>query len=338
MRSLGLLPFLACLLSGQELTAVRLTPGVTATLKRNPAGLRESFAVTASAGQTLLVELNIGGPYAGTDGDRIQVSGPGNRIVDLGPAGDPPLDWIGVLPQPGTYLVTVLRAVKKPYVLRLTLMDPHDPRIDLGLRASQIFLPALAKQIKWSHEIFWPVIPDLAEFGPDRLQALVGHMSVCVMTVEGFKKTWWFEDEGARRVARLEAALKSGVVNGPPQELPGQATEHADLVFFAARKVIHGPGLRAVRWVGAYDQTDSGPVDPIAFAADGITPDGRYFVMIRVLVSHPAVPNAAAIPAERDRLVDFRKNLARKLDSAPPDSFTPSLERLDEIVRSFAIR
>jgi hypothetical protein len=108
-------------------------------------------------------------------------------------------------------------------------------------------------------------------------------------------------------------------------------------VFFAARKVIYGPGLRAVRWVGAYDQTDSGPVDPIAFAADGITPDGRYFVMIRGLVSHPAVPNAASVP-EGDRLTDFRKTLARKLDSAPPDSFTPSLEKLDEIVRSFAIR
>jgi len=159
-----------------------------------------------------------------------------------------------------------------------------------------------------------------------------------VMAVEGFKKTWWFDDDGPRRMARLEAALKSGVVTGSPQELPGQATEHADMVFFAARKVIHGPGLRAVRWVGAYDQTDSGPVDPIAFAADGITPDGRYFVMIRGLVSHPAVPNAASIPAERDRLMDFRKNLARKLDSAPPASFTPSLETLDEIVRSFAIR
>lgn len=338
MRSLGLLPVFACMLSGQELTAVKLAPGVTTTLRRTPAGLRETFAVTASAGQTLLVELNLSEPDAGTiDDDKIQVSGPGNATVEPGSAADPPLDWISVLPQAGTYLVTVLRGVKKPYVLRLTLMDRHDPRIDLGIRASQISLPALAKRIEWSHEIFWPVIPDLADFGPDRLQALVGHVSVCVMTVEGFKKTWWFEDEGARRVARLEAALKSGVVTGSPQELPGQATEHADLVFFAARKVIQGPGLRAVRWVGAYDPTDSGPVDPIAFAADGITPDGRYFVMIRGLVSHPAVPGAASSP-ERDRLKDFRQKLARELDSASPNSFTPSLEKLDEIVRSFAIR
>jgi hypothetical protein len=137
----------------------------------------------------------------------------------------------------------------------------------------------------------------------------------------------------------LEAALKSGVVTGSPGGLPGQATEHADLVFFAARKVIHGPGLRAVRWVGAWDQTDSGPYDPIGYGADGITPDGRYFVMIRGRVSHPAIPDPAHSP-ERDQvqLKDFREKLARKLDSAPSASFTPSLEQLDDIVRSFATR
>jgi hypothetical protein len=299
--------------------------------------LRESFAVTANAGQTLLVEMNLGELGPEVDHDKIQVSGPGDAIVEPGPATDPPLDWISVLPRPGTYLVTVLRGVKKPYVLRLTLMEPHDPRIDLGLRASQISLPALAKQIEWSRENFWPVVPDLADFGPDRLEALVGNVSVSVMSVEGFKKTWWLEDEGPKRVAELQAALKSGVVSGSPAKYPGQATSHADLVFFAARKVIYGPGLRAVRWVGAYDQTDSGPVDPIAFAADGITPDGRYFVMIRGLVSHPAVPDAASSP-ERGRLEEFREKLARKLDSAPPTSFMPSLEKLDEIVRSFTIR
>ena len=67
MRSLGLLPVLTCMLSGQQPTAVKVAPGVTTTLKRNPAGLRETFAVTARAGQTLLVELNIGGQSQTTD-------------------------------------------------------------------------------------------------------------------------------------------------------------------------------------------------------------------------------------------------------------------------------
>ena len=59
MRSLGLLSVFACMLCFQELITVKLTPGVTTTLKRSPAGLRETVAFTASAGQTLLVELNI---------------------------------------------------------------------------------------------------------------------------------------------------------------------------------------------------------------------------------------------------------------------------------------
>jgi hypothetical protein len=337
MRSLGLLAVFVCLLSGQESTGVKLTPGVTTTLKRNPAGLRDTFAVTAGAGQTLLAELNLGEPDAGTDGDKIHVSGPGGIALESKLNADTSLVWMSVIPQPGTYRVTVLRTAKKPYVLRLTLMEPHDPRIDLGLRASQISLPALAKQIEWKRENFWPVVPELADFGPDRLVAHVGNIEVCVMTVEGFQKTWWFEQEGPKRVARLQAALKSGAVTVSPQQLPGQATAHADLVFFAGRKVIFGPGLRAVRWVGAYDQTDSGPVNPLAYAADGITPDGRYFVMIRGLVSHPAVSNTAH-SLEGDRLNEFRAKLARKLDSAPESSFTPGLEKLDDIVRSFSIR
>jgi hypothetical protein len=335
MRILGLLPVFACLLSGQGANAVQLSPGVTTTLKRNPVGMQEIFAITASAGQTLLVELKIDGVY--TSDEQIQISGPGNATVQPALDAVPPIDWIGVLPQSGTYRVTVLRGGKKPYVLRLTLMDPHDPRIYLGLQASQISMPALGQQVKWERDIFWPVIPDLADFGPDRLQTQVKDVSVCVMSVEGFKKTWWDKEDGARRVARLEAALKSGVVTGSPDLLPGFATAHADLVFFAARKVILGPGLRAVRWVGAYDQTDSGPIDPISYAADGITPDGRYFVMIRGSVSHPAIPNAASSPAQ-DQLKDFRVKLARKLDSAPSTAFTPSLEKLDEMVRSFSIR
>jgi len=325
------------MLSGPELTAIKLTPGVTTTLKRNPAGLRETFAVTASAGQTLLAELNIGEPGGGTREDRIQVSGPGGAAVESGLEADTRATWMDVLPQSGTYRVTILLAAKERYVLRLSLMESHDPRIDVGLRGSQISMPLLAKEIKWSREKFFPVVPDLAEVGPDHLVASVGDVWVWVMSVEGLKKTWWVAGEGARRVARLEAALKSGIVTGSPQEFPGGANDHAGLVFFAGKKIIEGPGLRAVRWVGAYDQTDAGPVNPIAFAADGITPEGRYFVMIRGLVSHPAV-SSTAYSLEGDRLKDFREKLARKLDSAPETSFTPGLDKLDEIVRSFAIR
>jgi len=338
MRSAGLLFVYAAMLSGQRVTTVKLTPGVTTALKHNPVGLRETFAVAASAGETLFVELRIAGESYARE-DRLQVSGPGNTIVKPAPDADPPVDWIGLLPQSGTYFVTVTRAVKTPYVLRLTLMEPHDPRIYLGLEASQISMPAVPEKIDWKHQIFWPPIPDLAEFGRDRLEALIGTMSVSVMRVEGFKKTWGAEDDGAKRVARLEAALKSGVVTGSPADLPGQAGENAELVFFAARRVIRGPGLRAVRWVGAWDQTNSGPVDPIAYGADGITPDGQYFVRIRALASHPALPDAAHTP-DRDekQLKDFRAKMANTLDSAPPASFTPSLDKLDEIVRSFAVR
>ena len=337
MRRLGLLPLFACMLSGQEPIAVKLAPGVTTTLKRNPAGLRESFAVTASAGQTLLVELNMANPVGAVPrDDKIQVHRPGGAELKAGLGEDSSYIWMGVLPQSGTYRITLLLATREPYVLRLSLIEPHDPRLDVGIAGSQISIPLLAKEMKWKREEFFPFVMDLAEVGPDHLVASVGDVWVFVMSVEGLKRTWWIADEGARRVARLEAALKSGVVTGSPQELPGGANDHAALVFFACKKVIEGPGLRAVRWVGAYDQTDSGPMNPMAYAADGITRDGRYFVMIRGSVSHPAAPSPTD-HFDPDRIKVLREKLARKLEAVPATSFTPGLETLDEMVRSFAI-
>lgn len=337
MRSLGLLVVFTCMALGQEPIAVKLLPGVTMTLKRNPAGLRESFAVTASAGQTLLVELNMANPVdAVIRDDRIQVHGPGGAELKTGLEADTRYSWMDTLPQSGTYRVTLLLAGKDPYVLRLSLMDPRDPRIDVGILGSQISIPLLAKEMTWKREEFFPVVPELAEVGPDHLVASVGDVWVFVTSVEGLKKTWWIADEGARRVARLEAALKSGVVVGSPQELPGGANDHAELVFFTCKKVIEGPGLRAVRWVGTYDQTDSGPINPMAYAADGITRDGRYFVMIRGDVSHPAAPKRTD-NFDPDRIKELREKLARKLEAAPGTSFTPGLEKLDEMVRSFSI-
>lgn len=101
--------------------------------------------------------------------------------------------------------------------------------------------------------------------------------------------------------------------------------------------MIQGPGLRAVRWVGTYDQTNSSLVNPIQYAIDGMTPDGRYFVMIRGWVSHPAIPNKES-NLEGDKLTELRAQVARKLDAAPASSFVPDLTKLDEWVRSFAIR
>src|SRR4051812_2656322 len=93
MRILGLLPVFACMLSGQEFAAVKLTPGVTTTLKRNPDRLRESIAVAAGGGQTLLIELNLGQPDAGTSGYKIQVSALGDSVLESELGADTSMVW-----------------------------------------------------------------------------------------------------------------------------------------------------------------------------------------------------------------------------------------------------
>jgi hypothetical protein len=233
---------------GQEPIAVKLAPEVTTTLKRSPAGLRESFAVRASEGQTLQVELNMAHPVdAVIRDDKIQVHGPGGAELKTGLGAETPYNWMDVFPQSGTYRITLLLATREPYVLRMSLMDPRDPRPDAGISGSQISIPLLAKEMKWKREEFFPVVPELAEVGPDHLVASVGDVWVFVISVEGVKRTWWIADEGPRRVARLEAALKSGVVTGSPQELPGGANEHAGAP--QPRPVLHAVTAHLTRAV-----------------------------------------------------------------------------------------
>src|SRR5206468_10470817 len=107
---------------------------------------------------------------------------------------------------------------------------------------------------------------------------------------EGLKKTWWIGDKGARSVASLDAAIK-GTPAISPKEFPGALNAYADLTFVARKQVLSSPSLRAVRWLGAYDQMDLSPVNPLTYAAEAITADGRFFVMFRGAVNHPAVPN-----------------------------------------------
>ncbi len=93
MRSL-LLAACTSMAFSQVRIALELMPGVTTTLKRNPAGLRKSFAVTASAGQTLPVELNLANPLDAIIRDhKIQVHGRGGAEVETG--------WEPTLPTTG---------------------------------------------------------------------------------------------------------------------------------------------------------------------------------------------------------------------------------------------
>src|SRR5258706_12647753 len=126
--------YLAAAMASGQTVPVRITAGATVSItKQIPASSREIYTLAASAGQTLLVDLENG------DGE-VQVLGPGaiKPLPSIELAG--PTDWMNVLAKPGTYQIAVRTTSKKPYDLVITLMNPHDPRLDPGVTADQVSL------------------------------------------------------------------------------------------------------------------------------------------------------------------------------------------------------
>jgi len=331
MPKLGVALLLAFPLALTSQTPIRLIPGQAITLKRSDS---ETFALTAKAGQTLLAELNTEFPYSSDD--RIEVTASSDELLPSALGEDTRDNWINQVQKTGPYRVAVVHTAPQPYVLRLTLLDPQDPRLDLGIRPEQISILDPQREIRWRPEAFFPVAPELGEFGPARLVGEGGKLRITIQSVEGIKKTWWIGDKGARSVASLQGAMKSSPAISP-KEFPGALTAFADLTFVARKQVLSSPSLHAVRWLGAYDQMDLSPVNPLTYAAEAITADGRFFVTVRGVVNHPAVPDDV-LNLLGARLQDFRAQLARRLNIVPADSFDPSLSRIDEVVQSLTIR
>jgi len=294
----------------------------TTSMQRVPTTKVETFPVSAQAGQSLLAEV---------DGEQsIQVFDSRDNQLKSKIESDTGGVWLNRLPAAGAYRVVVTSPTLKRYNLRLTLMDPNDPRLDPGVRPEQISVTDPKGKITWSREEFSPLAPDLGEYGPTAWRSKNGTLDITVMAVEGFKKTWWLKDEGPIAIAKLLSLPLD------PHRLPGDFKAPADLTMFTQVRRIETPQLRAVRWLGAYDQMDLAPVSPLTYAVDGITRDGRFLISVRGRAAHPAAPNEP-VEVAGPALAKARKQAADKLNAAAPSSFSPSLDQLDSIVRSITV-
>jgi len=307
----------------------------TTTTQRTPTGKIESFPVAAKAGQTLLVEVNVDNTSRDAGDHKIAVFDPAAKPLESSLGEDTSLNWMGRLAVSGNYRVQIACPGPKPYALRVTLLDANDPRLDPGVRPEQISIVDPGHRIKWSREAFFPVVLEVSDFGPAHWKSAGGTLDITVLPIEGVRKTWWIENTGPKAVARLEAALqgKGGI---DPHGLPGDLNSDAALTFATQARRIDGPGIRAVRWLGNYDQSDSSPITPLTYAVDGITSDGKLLVVARGTTGHRALPKDV-LDLEGARLHDYRRQMGRRLDSEAASSFSPDLEKLDAIVRSIQV-
>jgi hypothetical protein len=336
MRLRALLPtlcFLAAAMTSGQTVPVKITAGATVSITKHvPASSREVYTVAAAAGQTLLADLENGG-------GEVQVLGPGSAnpspSVELGG----PSVWMNVLTKPGTYQIAVRTSSKKPYDLLITLMDPHDPRLDPGIAAGQVSLDlgALGGKAKLSPRPFTPLLTGEIDDGwPAHLSAENDKVEFKIMSFEGLKKRMARDPEWTQALARLEAAVKPGGKAVPPGQLPpGEAD--AALSFGTRLEFVESPSFRALRYIGQFAQDDGTPSNPLTYVLWGISRDGRYFIRMRTEIAHPSLSKPWVGMNMGPKLRALQAEASRRLTAAAPDSFQPSLTKLDAIAQSLRL-
>lgn len=116
----------------------------------------------------------------------------------------------------------------------------------------------------------------------------------------------------------------------PPEQLP-PGNEEAALRLGAREEIVENQSFRALRYVGYFSQDVTPPSNPLSYILQGVSSDGRLFIMLRAPSSHPSLakPGANTPAALRE--------VARRLAAAAPDSFKPSLTELDAVARSLRL-
>jgi hypothetical protein len=319
--------YLAAAMASGQTVPVRITAGATSSITKHiPVSSREIYTVETSAGQTLLVDLENG------DGE-VQVLGPGatKPLPSVELAG--PTTWMNLLAKPGSYQIAVRTKSKKPYDLLITLMDPHDPRLDPGVTPDQVSLDlgAFGGKAKLTPQRFTPLLTgELDDGWPAHLSVQNEKIEFNIMSFEGLKKRMARDPEWTKALGRLEAALQPGAKMVPPEQLPPGYADAA-LMLGAREEMVENQSFRALRYVGHFAQDKSPPSNPMSYILQGVSHDGRYFIMMRARCSHPSLakPGASTPAALRE--------VARRLAAAAPDSFKPSLTQLDAVARSLKL-
>src|SRR5258708_1009717 len=96
------------------------------------------------------------------------------------------------------------------------------------------------------------------------------------------------DPEWTRGLGRLEAALKPGGKMVPPEQLPPGNSEAA-LMLGAREEIVENQWFRALRYVGCFAQGISAPSNPMSYILQGVSRDGRLFIMMRAPSSHPSL-------------------------------------------------
>jgi hypothetical protein len=287
-----------------------------------PGNSAVEFDVQGRAGQLLVVQV--------PEIYRVLVRPPGGG-VPLKPGGDNAGHWFYALPQTGAY--TVLYAPTRSPEIAFSFLDPADPKADPGMKPGQISIDFGSFAQK---EDFGTVPYDLEE-GEDYLNSWPAHLGVVkesfefhVMPVAGYSQIF----KKNQPVEGLAAALRSGGKDISIEKLPYPVYKNGGVSLSTPPEVLAGDGWRGLRWIAGFGQdVDCGsPLggQQLAYVFEGLSNDGRYFIMLRAAVSHPET--------RPQRTAGCVREVEHNLTAYPADSFQPGLDKLDAVVKSLKVQ
>lgn len=142
--------------------------------------------------------------------------------------------------------------------------------------------------------------------------------------------------------------LKSLLRTRPPlvtRTLPTVPGVNASEVFHVKESYLHFQNGSAVRYVGYWTQGVFSITnhDPLFYAFEGITSNGRYVVNVFVPVRIPFLPSQAHLlsPAKARtfsrRFQQYAKRIASRVENLPGDKLFPTLGALDQMSESLVV-
>jgi hypothetical protein len=128
---------------------------------------------------------------------------------------------------------------------------------------------------------------------------------------------------------------------GPDETIPFLPVFNAAQVLQADLAYLEFQDGRGVRFLTQYAQNIY-PVNnrDLFYTFQGLTHDGRYYLAAILPVTNPILDNADTITIDDNFINNFSQYIAsteEDLSAQPPESFTPNLDWLDEMLRSFRI-
>jgi|SRR5215469_3581697 len=311
------------------------------------------FIVQGRAGQFLRVKVNAGSGVDPTQSVSAQLLGVRPRFIDaIRKGGDCSGNFVYSLPETGKYEIE-LDPAGRQMGIDFSMLASNDPLIDPGIKPDQISmdLGSLAKGKQMKLEPFGQWEGCMGDWEPSHWALEAKGFEFRIMQVAGYKKV--FSGPGlagdAAVMENLEAAVKPGAKIPANIGLPYPAYGDAGLNFSTRPQLLEGDGWRGLRFLASYGQDTGCWFDDSAYVFEGISNDGRFFVLMRAAIANPRVARRLAqeckTAAEKTPPKDetfFKDQVPEMFDkamsAADPASFQPNLNQLDAVIKSLKLK